>query len=290
MEIINNLLFSSLSALVARTLTHPLDTIKTRTQFATTEATKAILRTKGLFNGLGVTLLFSVPGTAVYLTAYDELKTWFGREGSMLSSDSLLVHALSGGIAEAVSGIFWTPMEVLKTKMQTGVSASGRRVGDDVKMNSLRLARDIVREQGVTGLYRGYLLSQSVFIPYTVVYFSTYEKLKKMSLRIFHNNDKTRQLSFGNYVACASASGAIAGAISNILDVVKTRVQVTSAKSTVEVIRNLWINEGGPIAFTKGMFARIMWVTPSMAISISVYELLKNNWSPFTHERIKKIN
>eukprot|EP00842_Homolaphlyctis_polyrhiza_P003131 jgi/Hompol1/3819/HPOL_003365-RA len=338
METLQNVVFSAIAGLVSRTATFPLDTLKTRIQVASATAATAATATqhtqpaafagstgstgytgytgytgfsgfstryigyggfRGLFRGLGITLALSVPGTAVYLAAYDELKRVLSISLAT-SQSSLLVHALAGAGAEAVSGLFWTPMEVLKTRLQTNVAvasatatatasatASASATATTAASTS-ELIVDIYRSHGIAGFYRGYLLSQAVFIPYTVVYFITYERLKLAWIRAFNpspppslsssssENATNQDLPFRGYLICASLSGAFAGAVSNVLDVVKTRVQVSTDRPAISIIRDMWVNEGGPMAFTKGMLARIAWVTPSMAISVTVYEILKS--------------
>ncbi|EGF79248.1 hypothetical protein BATDEDRAFT_25872 [Batrachochytrium dendrobatidis JAM81] len=300
----SNLLYASLSALVARTITHPLDTLKTRIQNSPSHSTYWRTATSILgsehpsvfFRGIGVTLCFSVPGMSLYLATYDELKLRLGETELLGGSSSLWTHALAGAGAECISSVFWTPMEVLKTKLQMGVGATGasydvlneKRRSEGSR--TLRLAKDIYQTFGMRGFYRGYLLSQAVFIPYTMIYFVTYEQFKQTWCRLFSTKSLTDDtssnpdISFSGYLLCASTAGAVAGGVSNIMDVVKTRVQVTSAQSAWKVIHTLWTRERGPLAFTKGMWARILWVTPSMAISVTVYELFKEYFGKNSHD------
>lgn len=84
---------------------------------------------------------------------------------------------------------------------------------------------------------------------------------------------------FHGYMVSSACSGALAGAVSNVADVVKTRIQAAStldAKNTGDVLRSMWRNEGGLRAFTKGMGARVLWVAPSATISFTIYESLKD--------------
>ncbi|KAH6560405.1 hypothetical protein BASA50_006622 [Batrachochytrium salamandrivorans] len=299
---LTSLLCSSMAALVARTLTHPLDTLKTRSQSSPFRHTypslaASIMRSESpsaFFRGLGVTLFFSVPAMSIYLTTYDELKRRLGHTTYFGGVDSLWTHALAGAGAEGISGLFWTPMEVLKTKLQMKVDAKGIDCPNRVPMvqrqpfyqlnsNTIRLAKDVYITFGIRGFYRGYLLSQAVFIPYTMIYFVTYEKLKQTWCNIFnatlsdYHTPSALAPSFTGYLVCSSLAGAVAGGATNAVDVVKTRVQLSSSNSTWRVIRTMWIKEGGLLAFTKGISARIIWVTPSMAISVTVYEILKGN-------------
>lgn len=131
------------------------------------------------------------------------------------------------------------------------------------------LAKHIVQTEGARGLFRGYVLTQAVYVPYTVVYFVSYERFKTAWAGI------RGYMGTMDYLLCSTASASLAGAVSNVLDVVKTRVQVDS-RPAFAVIADMYRKDGGLMAFSRGMGARILWVAPSMAISITVYETLKD--------------
>jgi solute carrier family 25 iron transporter 28/37 len=95
-------------------------------------------------------------------------------------------------------------MEVIKNKLQI-----------NPQLSTLNLSRDIYSKEGVRGFYRGYLLSQLVFVPYTMIFFVTYEYLKKASVK-YNRHD----IGFGGYLLCASLSATFAGAVTNPLDVI----------------------------------------------------------------------
>ena len=70
---------------------------------------------RSLYRGLGVATFFSVPALSFYLHTYDQCKEHLGSLISPLASgkdgrDLFGVHALSAASAEALSGVFWTPM------------------------------------------------------------------------------------------------------------------------------------------------------------------------------------
>jgi hypothetical protein len=154
-------------------------------------------------------------------------------------------------------------MEVLKQKLQVIES----------KKDTMSMLRDTYTKYGIRGFYKGYFLGQAVFIPYTITYFVTYEQLKLQWKSYL--DPSTQQLPIGMYITCSSISGAIAGAISNPLDVIKTRVQIASNKNTKQVIQQLY-QESGISGFSKGMGARILWIAPSMSLSITIFEMLKD--------------
>nr|CAG8506268.1 3924_t:CDS:2 [Entrophospora candida] len=267
---------SSIAAMISRIITHPLDTIRVRLQTSTAvnsninnfvvSAAKINVRTSyfrnlykysirrsplimlirntslmDYYNGLLVATLLGVPASSTYLYIYDKSKYYIS-DNFGIRDDKMINHMISGTIAEIVSGAFWTPMEVLKSKLQIQDSTSGS--------NTLSMIKRIVRIDGVLGFFRGYWMSLYVYVPHTILYFTTYEKLKQIN---FLNKNKNKN---------------------NTSDVVKTRWQTTfsnqqSIKSPIDIIKSMYINEGGLIAFTKGMGARVLWMIPSSSISMT---------------------
>jgi len=124
-----------------------------------------------------------------------------------------------------------------------------------------------------------------------MIYFAAYEQLKDMAWRRLHSKKRDRQslagqdsqeyvLPFFTIVGCAAVACGIAAGISNIVDVVKTRWQTSILNATEETsstkrIATQLFRQGGLVSFTRGMGARIMWMVPSVAISMSTFEWLK---------------
>ncbi|KAI8924764.1 mitochondrial carrier domain-containing protein [Entophlyctis helioformis] len=142
------LLASCVASAVTRILTHPIDTVKSRLQVGVNvgpatdvegqqqqqqqqqsllPAFRHIIQTEGfmaLMQGLPVTLLFSLPGLSVYLGVYDGASLWFARS-LQLPIGGLIVSTLAATIAEMLSALFWTPMEIIKTRQQVAVALPG---------------------------------------------------------------------------------------------------------------------------------------------------------------------
>ncbi|KAJ3319583.1 hypothetical protein HDV06_006231 [Boothiomyces sp. JEL0866] len=274
-DTITTLFCSSLASLISRTVTYPLDTVKTLVQNNRTKAgiipvVKTALSTRkfsSFFQGLGVTLILSVPASTVYFTTYDRVKVTAAEHGS--NPDSFLVHTASAVFAEGFSGLLFTPMEVMKQKMQVNKKSIG----------TFSMAKSIYQDFGIRGFFRGYWLSQVVFVPYTISYFVVYEKLKTIwgnYTGTATESVTTSNLSGTAYFLTSSLSACIAGAITNPPEVIKTRAQIASNINTVKIIKELW-QEGGPGAFTKGLGARIAWIVPSMSLTVTMFELLKDS-------------
>ncbi|KAG0376764.1 hypothetical protein BGX24_007267 [Mortierella sp. AD032] len=308
---ISNVLASSTAALCSRLCTHPLDTLKTRIQASNSSqglipTFVELVRGRSLYRGLPIALALSVPGLSVYLTTYDLAKDRLSRQFDSFGADTVRNHMMSGMIAEVCSGLFWTPMEILKSKQQVenmspgvySTSAGARKsVPSSFASKTLpslsptstwSLARQIYQHEGLLGFYRGYFITLGVFVPYSMIYFAAYEQLKDMAWRQLRpiRQDKQRQddqehvLPFFTIVGCAAVACGIAAGVSNIVDVVKTRWQTSILNTTEETsstrrIATQLFRQGGLTSFTRGMGARIMWMVPSVAISMSTFEWLK---------------
>ncbi|KAG0348506.1 hypothetical protein BG004_005026 [Podila humilis] len=327
-DTLNNLMASSAAALCSRLCTHPLDTLKTCVQVANPPQRllptfTSLVRNGGLYSGLPIALTLSVPGLSVYLTTYDTTKQALSHHYPVhFGRDSVANHMASAGIAEICSGLFWTPMEVLKQKQQAE-NLSKQRVVDPrlqqqqklqntvqpatatrLRTKTMDLARKIYRQEGLLGFYRGYFITLGVFIPYSMLYFASYEQLKSMAWKRRHqqqpqqqrregnvkplqhnnnNNNDEPPLSFMTIVGCAAVACGFAAGVSNIVDVVKTRWQTSilakdnSELSSTRKIAQAMFKQGGLASFTRGMGARILWMVPSVTISMSTFEWLKLN-------------
>ncbi|RHZ71859.1 hypothetical protein Glove_251g37 [Diversispora epigaea] len=363
----SNVIDSSIAATIARLCTHPLDTIRVRIQttisfpISSSSSTFPIssvlpkslitiknssiiqlIRTtpiKSYYSGISIATILGIPALSSYLFVYDNSKYYISEKFG-IRDDKMINHMLSGALAETISGVFWTPMEVLKSKLQMGVVNvinnesninninNGNNINNINKMNwnnlknksyTINLINFLFKREGIRGFFKGYLLSLAVFIPHTIIYFVVYEKCKKWGLKqkqininnnnidnnynsndiddnnnnnnninnIDYNNDNknndnyNNDLAFTSYILYSGFACAIAASISNILDVVKTRWQVSfsynitgdinnlNLNSPKEIIKNMYYNEGGLKAFTKGMGARVMWMVPASAISMT---------------------
>lgn len=224
---------SAASGLLARCFVHPMDTVRTRIMASNTSSRLSVIGTlrdvtardgfRGLYRGFGVTAAMQAPAVATFLTTYDVSKA---KLASMtgLSTSSPLIHLTSGLVAEAVSAIFWVPMEVLKQRAQLR----------DIHASSLTAFRDLLRYEGIRSLFKGYVLTVGVFGPYSMLYFLSYEQWKRASCRLLHKQTP-RDLPTPAILISAAASGGFAAALTTPLDIVKTRLQTQDDINTPKV-------------------------------------------------------
>lgn len=120
------------------------------------------------------------------------------------------------------------------------------------------------------------------------LYFGAYEQIKSQWIaaglpheRLTKDGRTTTILPSYGYPACAAGAGAVAAAITAPLDVVKTRLQTQGSSGTytggMDCVRKIWTLEG-PTALFRGVGARILFLAPNHAISMTIYEAMQSLW------------
>ena len=280
-------LSGGVAGLVADTVAHPFDTISTRqklrppseySSFAHT--TREIARRegafRGLFSGVGATILCALPATGVYFCAYEVSKaagqSFFGESGEDSMAFSV-VHFFSGAVAELACSTIQVPFEVVKTRMQLGKShQSPWGAGGKNYASCLAGFRSIVRADGVRGLYAGYKSCIALDCTYAALQFAIYEKTKLAVSLHRHADDKITHFVSG------SAAGFVAAWITNPLEVVASRLMTKDAQTRAYSPRD-WIRLGltakGVRTMWRGSLARSLMMASHAAVTFTVYEYMK---------------
>jgi len=182
------------------------------------------------------------------------------------------VAYFSAGVVATVfsEGVF-TPMDTMKQKLQLGFKQYGGLID---------CCRKTYQQQGLwRGFYAGYTTTLVMNVPYSGVYFASYEFFKQSLL--------PEGVEHSNIVNCAAGGGAgvISAALTNPLDVARTRLQ-TQSETTVKpgevkyrgmshALRVLWQEEGSR-GFRAGILPRMIFHSTSAAICWATYEYVKH--------------
>jgi hypothetical protein len=291
--------WSASAGVIARTCVQPLDTIRARVMVSSQPLSvwqavwqagvgavpekeqrwrfSALVRS--LYRGYTISVLVQAPAVATYLTVYEKSKSFLSRWAVSsgptqrqlpldLSSTSAWNHLCSGMAAESVSAIFWTPMEVLKQRAQIAGAETDARLRT--------LMKEAWLEEGARTFYRGYFLTIGVFGPYAMIYFVTYERLKRWWSRVL---SQLEPLPSWSVLSSAAISGAVAAAATTPLDVLKTRLQTSrfyiGERLTVWGLAKLLVHQHGFRVFFRGLAPRVFWIMPSTAITMTAFEYFK---------------
>ncbi|XP_034486496.1 solute carrier family 25 member 40 [Drosophila innubila] len=272
-------------------------------QFTSTlDALLKISRHEGisaLWSGLGPTLVSALPSTVVYFVAYEQFKARYiaiyknhFAPPVSLGIDSnqkelpLVVPMLSGVTARIFAVTFVSPIELVRTKMQS------KRLSYAQMMS---FVRNVIALQGITGLWRGLPPTILRDVPFSGIYWPIYEYLKICI------SGSSEQPSFGLSFIAGVLSGSVAALVTCPFDVVKTHEQIEfgerviftdspakelSKQSTFSRLASIYRAFG-----FRGLFAgygpRLIKVAPACAIMISTFEYSK---SYFFYYNIHKHN
>ncbi|ODQ67707.1 mitochondrial carrier [Nadsonia fulvescens var. elongata DSM 6958] len=225
-----------------------------------------------LWRGVSLTLLMAIPSNVIYFTGYE-----FMRDRSPFSQTHQVLNPLiCGSLARMLSATIVSPIELFRTRMQSTTSSNAKTSAFN---NTMIGIRQMVVEKGVFSLWRGLVLTLWRDVPFSGIYWASYEFLKSSmdELSYFSTNpDDTFVKSFIG----GSISGTIASIFTNPFDVGKTRRQVGHHSSThnklgmVSFLSKI-IKDEGFGALYVGLMPRILKIAPSCAIMISSYEIGK---------------
>ncbi|XP_019053253.1 PREDICTED: mitoferrin-like isoform X2 [Nelumbo nucifera] len=217
----------SIAGCVEHMAMFPVDTLKTRMQalgschshqsFGLRQALRSVLQhegTIGLYRGIGAMALGAAPAHAVYFSVYEFFKEYL----SSGNPNNSAAHAVSGVFATVASDAVFTPMDMVKQRLQLR-SSPYRGVMDCV--------RRVLREEGFEAFYASYRTTVLMNAPYTAVHFATYEAAKRGLMEISPESASDERLVV--HATAGAAAGALAAAVTTPLDVVKTQLQCQMA-------------------------------------------------------------
>ncbi|KAF7382639.1 hypothetical protein HZH68_014749 [Vespula germanica] len=175
-------------------------------------------------------------------------------------------HLLAGGIAGGVSRTCTAPLDRIKVYLQV----HGTR-----HCNISSCFRYMLREGGITSLWRGNGINVLKIGPETALKFMAYEQVK----RAIKGND-TRELGLYERFMAGSMAGGISQSAIYPLEVLKTRLALRKTgefSSIIDAAKKIY-KQGGWKSFYRGYIPNLIGILPYAGIDLAVYETLKNSY------------
>ena len=270
----NGFIRGSIAGITSSILTHPIDLIKVRIQLNKSkkltifETAKNIIKNEGIMSlnkGLSASIMRQGIFAGTKFGLYEQWKYCYGNDLSF--QNKVLGGLFSGG----VSAIIGNPFDVAMVRMQADGSLpiekkrNYKNVGNAITR--------IVKEEGITTLWRGSIptISRSCII--TASQFSIYDQTKESLIKVDMFGD-----TLLTYATSSVVCSIISGIVSNPIDIVKTR-QMNNEKNNNGMLNTLVkiIKEEGPSALFKGTTPTIVRQIPLNSIRFLVIEFLKKN-------------
>eukprot|EP01066_Platyproteum_vivax_P014754 Platyproteum_vivax@DN6597_c0_g1_i1.p1 len=279
----------SIAGVVEHILIFPLDTVKTHMQaLCPTQRTTTLRIIKcilgkagpsGFFRGLSAIATGCIPAHAVLFSVYEYSKRALGMR---IGEHNPAKAAVCGVMSTLSHDIILTPMDVLKQRMQLGSYQS-----------TYKCFGHTLRREGPSALLRSLPTTLAMNIPFGAALVATNE-----SLKILLQNTQGNCLYV--YFLSAGLSAGLAAALTNPLDVVKTRLQT----------QNLLVENCPSKAYARSCqyrksnsvlrlfnsahctcLAGVRASFPAQSVSPPVSRLVKTDWKPmFSLNRLASYN
>lgn len=285
-ENIKSLIAGGVGGICAVITGHPFDLIKVRCQNGqakgTTDAISIILKEakrqsngsflknsiKGFYKGVIPPLLGVTPIFAVSFWGYDLGK----KIVSSSSSDIPLTNsqmATAGFISAIPTTLVTAPTERIKVVLQTSNGGS-----------FISAAKSIVRQGGITSLFKGSLATLARDGPGSALYFASYEVTKNY---LNQRNSTKEEISIGNVCLAGGVAGMSMWLVVFPIDTIKTTLQASSkGQSMISVTRDIYLKRGGIKGFFPGLGPALLRSFPANAATFLGVEV--------THSLFKKYN
>ncbi|KAI0662045.1 mitochondrial carrier [Cubamyces menziesii] len=295
----NSMIAGAGGGLVASVATCPLDVIKTKLQaqravnpqqgyLGVVATIKDILKhdgIRGLYRGLGPTILGYLPTWAIYFAVYDGIKRHFGERPPgevdairhvypaaqvkgyqpLAREHPWTLHIMSAMTAGATSTICTNPLWVIKTRFMT-------QPRNEVRYkHTLDAALTIYRTEGIRAFFRG-LLPSLLGITHVAVQFPLYEHLKRVA---------------GQILACSAVAKMTASIATYPHEVVRTRLQTQKRPLAISgseapprtyggIVRTTkhMIRDEGWRALYRGLSVNLVRTVPNSAVTMLTYEMI----------------
>jgi len=224
---------------------------------------------RGLYSGVLPQLVGVAPEKAIKLTVNDLVRGYFTDKKT--GQIRLPHEILAGGSAGACQVVFTNPLEIVKIRLQ--VQGEMAKVAGAQK----RSAMWIVRNLGLAGLYKGASACLLRDVPFSAIYFPSYNHLKK---NVF-GESPTKKLGVLQLLTAGAIAGMPAAYLTTPCDVIKTRLQVEARKGDTSYTglrhcaQTIWKEEGFR-AFFRGGPARIFRSSPQFGFTLAAYEVLQS--------------
>jgi solute carrier family 25 folate transporter 32 len=248
-------------------------------------STQSILRNEGwraLYQGLSSSVIGASTAWGLYFFIYNSSKNYFvshgyGTSDRDLSPPVLLASSLNAGITTC---LVTHPMFLVKTRLQLQQKNLAHTSNTPMYRGTFDALWKIATREGIgRGLYVG-ITPSLLLISHGVINFVLYDIFKQYYLRV---NQLDTLNSYESFLLAAPAKS-IAALATYPLQVIKTRLQDYKNKSSLTDVRynGMWdamikmYRMEGVGSFFRGIIPHALRVTPSGAITFTIFEFIMN--------------
>lgn len=270
-EILKDLICGSLGGLAGTCASHPLDTIRIRLQLQDhyNPMYKGILDCGkqavskegflGLYKGILPPIIFQCPTYAFLFAGKELADRALNKMGGLGKDTQSCIAGCIGGVASTVVSC---PAELLKIRSQYKTSGN---------TDYFKLAKTLVKNQGYSALYKGYLCTLIRDIPAFAVYFGIFE----IGCARFTSKTDMFYVVLLYQLIFGSIAGIASWLITYPFDIVKSIIQNSDKHRTIRQVFYQNYKLHGAQFFLKGAFATSIKAVPMEATCLILYTQLR---------------
>ncbi|KAJ5183887.1 Mitochondrial thiamine pyrophosphate carrier 1 [Penicillium capsulatum] len=186
---------------------------------------------------------------------------------------------VAGATAGLISRFCIAPLDVVKIRLQLQIHSlsdptSHSTVNGPVYKGTLSTMRAIVRQEGITGLWKGNIPAEMMYVCYGALQFTAYRSTTQALEEL---SPYRLPQSVESFVSGAVAGGA-ATAATYPLDLLRTRFAAQGPEQIYKSLRTSVVDiarHEGPIGFFRGCSAAVAQIVPYMGLFFTAYEGLR---------------
>uniref|UniRef100_A0A6M2DY76 Putative mitochondrial fad carrier protein n=1 Tax=Xenopsylla cheopis TaxID=163159 RepID=A0A6M2DY76_XENCH len=179
-------------------------------------------------------------------------------------------HLVAGGVAGAVSRTCTAPLDRIKVFLQVQTQ----------QLRIMECYRCMMKEGGMTGLWRGNGINVLKIAPESAIKFAAYEKVKRILRGDGNGPNSTRAMGIGERFVAGATAGCISQTAIYPLEVLKTRLALRTTgqyAGIVDAAKKIFAREGLK-SFYRGYIPNMLGIIPYAGIDLAVYETLKKKY------------
>ncbi|XP_038068981.1 solute carrier family 25 member 44-like [Patiria miniata] len=273
--------YGFMMSMFIRVINYPTILIKTRLQVQTQnalysgtwDAFKKITKyegIRGLYKGFFVNTLTALSGQ-VYITTYEVTRRAFGDHVSNTTKSFV-----GGACASLVDMSITVPIDIVSQHIMMQGSALNLEAGRRkvTFKDTRRIIHNIWHKDGPIGFYKGYTASIMTFMPMNALWWPFYHFYAEQLALLLNASLHVSVPALAIQAMSGPLASASATILTNPMDIVRTRLQVTGGDSILGAFRRLH-QEEGISGFKKGLSARLLSSVPAGVVMAVSYEILK---------------
>ncbi|KAJ1915957.1 hypothetical protein IWQ60_008272 [Tieghemiomyces parasiticus] len=236
---------------------------------------------RGFYAGLAAGLVGQTSTNFAYFYWYSFVRRLYLRRPCHSSGDgsiSTLAELALGAVAAALAQLFTIPVSVVATRQQTART--------EERLGMLETAREIIADDGWTGLWKGLKPSLVLVVNPSITY-GAFERIKAAMRRTSEMGGGSERLSALQVFVAGALSKTLATVVTYPYIMAKVRLQWKPSKSqcdaethqryagAVDVLRRVWQTDGF-VGWYKGMGAQISKAVLTQALLLMIKDKLES--------------